>query len=162
MLRPLTSDDAEAICAIYNYYVENTAVTFEEQAVSIQEMERRIRGITAKYPALVCEEEAEISGYAYVNKYKERSSYRYTAELSIYLKKGREGKGLGSRLLGGLFEELKKTEIHALVSGITLPNERSVALHEKFGFTKAAHFKEVGFKMDCWRDVGYWELILKN
>ena len=161
MLRPLTSDDAEAICAIYNYYVENTAVTFEEQAVSIQEMERRIRGITAKYPALVCEEGAEISGYAYVNKYKERSSYRYTAELSIYLKKGREGKGLGSRLMGWLFEELKKTEIHALVSGITLPNERSVALHEKFGFTKAAHFKEVGFKMDCWRDVGYWELILK-
>ncbi|MDR2434585.1 MAG: GNAT family N-acetyltransferase [Treponema sp.] len=162
MLRPLIPGDAAAIRAIYNYYIENTVISFEEQPLSLQGMERRIRNITAKYPALVCEEAAEILGYAYVNTYKERASYRYTAELSIYLKKGREGKGLGSKLLSGLFEELKTTDIHVLVSGITLPNERSVAIHEKFGFTKTAHFHEVGFKMGRWRDVGYWELILKK
>ncbi|MDR1253196.1 MAG: GNAT family N-acetyltransferase [Treponema sp.] len=162
MLRPVTRDDAAAICAIYNYYVKNTAVSFEERPVSIQEMEKRIRDVTAEYPWLVCEEESEIPGYAYVNKYKDRIAYRYTAELSIYLKNGREGKGLGTRLLAGLLEEVKKTGLHALVAGITLPNERSVAIHEKFGFTKAAHFKEAGFKMGRWQDVGYWELILEK
>jgi phosphinothricin acetyltransferase len=162
MIRPVTLNDAAAICAIYNYYVKNTAISFEEQPVSIHVMEERIRDITAKYPWLVWETEAEILGYAYVNKYRERISYRYTAELSIYLKNGQEGKGIGSKLLTRFFETLRKTDIHALVSGITLPNEQSVALHEKFGFSKIAHFKEVGFKMNQWHDVGYWELILKQ
>ena len=151
-----------AICAIYNHYVKNTTISFEEQPVSINEMERRVRSITAQYPWLVWEAKDEILGYAYVNTYKERSAYRYSAELSVYLKNGMEGKGMGSGLLARLFEELRKTEIHALVSGITLPNERSVALHEKFGFTKTAHFREVGFKMGRWRDVGYWELLLQQ
>ena len=151
-----------AICAIYNHYVKNTTVSFEEQPVSINEMERRVRNVTGKYPWLVWEAEDEILGYTYVNTYKERSAYRYSAELSVYLKNGMEGKGMGSGLLARLFEELRKTEIHALVSGITLPNERSVALHEKFGFTKTAHFREVGFKMGRWRDVGYWELLLQQ
>jgi phosphinothricin acetyltransferase len=160
MIRPVNPGDAAAICAIYNYYIVHTAITFEEQPLAVPEMERRIENITAKYPWLVWEAEDEILGYAYVNTYRERSSYRHTAELSVYLGKGREGAGLGSRLLSGLLETLGQTDIHALVGGITLPNERSVGLHEKFGFSKVAHFKEVGRKLGKWLDVGYWELIL--
>jgi phosphinothricin acetyltransferase len=124
-------------------------------------MEGRIRETTARYPWLALEEAGEILGYAYANKYRERSAYRMTAEISIYLKSGEEGKGLGTLLMSRLIDETRGSNIHALVSGISLPNERSVALHEKFSFEKTAHFREVGFKLGQWIDVGYWEKILK-
>jgi phosphinothricin acetyltransferase len=161
VIRPVTRNDAAAIAGIYNHYITNTAISFEEEPVSAGEMEKRIADISAKYPWLVWEEAGEVLGYTYVNKYRERSAYRYTAELTIYLKNGLEGRGMGSGLLARLLEELKKTGIHALVSAVTLPNERSAAIHEKFGFTKIAEFKEVGFKFGKWLHVGYWELLLK-
>lgn len=160
MIRPVNTADAPAICGIYNYYIVNTAISFEETPVSIAEMEDRIRTVTAKYPWFVWEEAGEVLAYAYVNTWKERIAYRYAAELSIYVKYGKEGRGLGKKLMARLLEAVKKTEIHALVAGITIPNERSIALHEKFGFQKIARFNEIGFKLDKWLDVGYWELVL--
>lgn len=162
MIRPVNTADAPAICGIYNYYIVNTAVSFEETPVSAAEMEGRIRTVTAKYPWFVWEEAGEVLAYAYVNTWKERAAYRYAAELSIYVKHGAEGRGLGKKLMARLLEAVRETEIHVLVSGITVPNERSAALHEKFGFQKIAQFNEIGFKLDQWLDVGYWELIIKN
>ena len=162
MIRAAAQKDAQAICGIYNHYVKNTVISFEEQPVSIHEMEERIRETTANFPWLVWEEAGEILGYAYVNKYRDRSAYRYSAEISIYLKNGQEGKGLGTFLMERLIDETRNSGIHALIAGITLPNKRSVAIHEKFDFEKIAHFREVGFKLNKWLDVGYWELILKK
>ena len=161
MIRRVDPKDASAICDIYNHYVINTVISFEEQPVSVIEMEKRIRDTVARYPWLVLEEGEEIIGYAYANKFRERSAYRFSSEVSIYLKTGRTGKGLGTLLFSRLIDETKNIGTHALLSSITLPNERSVAIHEKFGFEKAAHFKEVGFKFGKWNDVGYWELIFK-
>ncbi|MDR2049475.1 MAG: GNAT family N-acetyltransferase [Treponema sp.] len=159
MIRPVKIDDAKNIAGIYNHYVRETVITFEERPVSIGEMSARIKAISAKYPWLVMEEDGDVSGYAYANTWKERYAYRYAAELSLYLKTGLEGKGRGTRLMKALLDAVRKTELHALVSGITLPNERSVALHEKFGFVKIAQFNEIGFKLGRRLDVGYWELI---
>jgi phosphinothricin acetyltransferase len=160
MIRAAKVGDAKSICGIYNYYVKTAAITFEEIPVSINEMESRIRAVVAKYPWLVWEEEGEILGYAYVNTWKDRSSYRYSAEDSIYTKEGAQGRGIGKKLMAALLEETRQTEIHALVAGITLPNEQSVGLHEKFGFKKIAEFVEIGYKMNRWLNVGYWQLIL--
>jgi phosphinothricin acetyltransferase len=160
MIRPVKPADAPAICGIYNYYVVNTAVSFEEAPVSPAEMEGRIRAVTAKYPWFVWEEAGEVLAYAYVNTWRDRAAYRYSAELSIYVSRGHEGRGLGGKLMAHLLEAVKKTEIRVLVSGITIPNERSIALHEKFGFQKIARFQKIGFKLDTWLDVGYWELIV--
>jgi phosphinothricin acetyltransferase len=160
MIRPVKSGDAVSITHIYNYYIKNSVSTFEEIPFSIHETEERILDIAAKYPWLVWEESGELTGYAYVNTWKERTAYRYSAELSIYVKHDFRGKGIGRKLFGRLLEEVRKTTVHTLVSGITLPNEASVALHEKFGFKKIACFNEIGFKSDKWLDVGYWELIL--
>ncbi|QQO09404.1 GNAT family N-acetyltransferase [Breznakiella homolactica] len=160
MIRPVTDADAPAIAGIYNYYIEYTPASFEELPLSNEEMAGRIRDITAAYPWFVWEENGEITGYAYAGKFKERSAYRYSVEDSIYLKPNLTGKGIGTALLTALLDVLRKTECHAVISGITLPNDGSVRLHEKFGFNKVAHFKEVGFKLGEWRDVGYWELIL--
>ena len=162
MIRFVVPGDAPEVSRIYNYYVSSTVISFEEQLVSINEMENRIREITAKYPWLVMEEDGKILGFAYANKYRDRSAYRYTAEITIYMKNGEAGKGLGTQLMSRLIDEARAGGIHALISGITLPNERSVAIHEKFGFEKIAHFREVGFKFEQWLDVRYWELVLKK
>jgi phosphinothricin acetyltransferase len=160
MIRTVKPEDAAALCSIYNYYVRETAVTFEEIPVSIKEMERRVREISAVYPFFVMEKEnKDISGYTYVNRWKDRSAFRYSAEATVYLKQGHEGNGLGSELFARLIESLKKTDIHAVVSGITIPNERSIALHKKFGFKNIALFNEIGFKLGKWLDVEYWELL---
>jgi phosphinothricin acetyltransferase len=161
MIRPVRLSDAEAIRGIYNYYIEHTVITFEEIPLSISEMEERIRKISSSYPYLVWEENEKVTGYSYINTWKERAAYRYAAELSIYLENGKQGRGMGRALLARILEEVRKTGIHVLVSGITLPNDRSAALHEKFGFKEIARFNEIGYKDDRWLDVGYWELILK-
>jgi len=167
MISLVLPNDANAICAIYNYYIENTIISFEEVPLHSCEMEERIRKISTKYPYLVWEEKTdekksgEINGYAYVNTWRERSAYRFAAELSIYLKNGFQGKGIGRKLMERLLEEVRKTNIHTLVAAIVLPNDRSIALHEKFGFRQIALFKEIGYKFNEWHDVAYWELILK-
>ncbi|CAN5551223.1 hypothetical protein BH10ACI2_BH10ACI2_19800 [soil metagenome] len=124
-------------------------------------MLRRIAEIQlAGYPFLVCEDGDEIVGYAYANRYKLRWAYQHSVEVSVYFKDGFGGKGIGKLLYERLFSELKKGDFHAIIAGISLPNEASVKLHEKFGMMQVAHFREVGRKFDRWIDVGYWELIL--
>ncbi|MDR1285974.1 MAG: GNAT family N-acetyltransferase [Treponema sp.] len=160
MIRPVRPEDAAAICGIYNYYIKNTVITFEEEPLDPSEMERRIGAVTAKYPWFVREEKGGISGYAYLNAYRDRSAYRFAAELSIYLREDRQGEGIGTELLEHLLEAARKMKLHTVVSAVTLPNERSVALQEKFGFTPIACFTEIGFKHGRWLDVGYWELVV--
>jgi phosphinothricin acetyltransferase len=149
--------DAAAIAGIYNYYIEETPITFEETPLSAPLMEARIRSLSAKYPYFVWEEGGEVTGYAYLDEYHERSAYRFTVSDSIYLKKGSEGKGHGSALLSRLVEEGRARGFHVIMALITEPNDRSTGLHKKLGFTRAGLLHEVGFKLEHWLDVGYWE-----
>jgi phosphinothricin acetyltransferase len=123
-------------------------------------MEARIRDITASYPWFVWEDDGELLGYAYAHKWHERAAYRFSAEDSVYLRYDVLGRGIGRQLLGRVIADLRKTDIRMLMSVITMPNERSVALHESFGFTKAVEFRGIGYKLNRWLDVGYWELLL--
>jgi phosphinothricin acetyltransferase len=167
MIRPVTLEDAAAICGIYNYYIENTVITFEEEAVPVPAMENRIKtvstaetpDVTAKYPWLVYEEAGEVLGYASIHPWHERSAYRFTAEDSIYLMHGKTRRGIGAALFACLLEEIWKQDVHVLMSAITVPNDASTALHEKFGFKQVGCFAQVGYKFGRRLDVGYWELI---
>jgi|GEM_PF-134670 len=159
-IRKVKLEDAKQICDIYNHYVVNTVISFEEEAVSEEELGRRISSVTRSYPWIVCSVAGQIKGYAYASSWKERSAYRHTAEVAIYVEKGELGKGLGTKLLERLLEELRAMDIHVAMAVIALPNEKSVGLHEKFGFRKVAHFTEVGYKKGSWIDVGYWELAM--
>jgi len=161
-IRTANLEDAPAIAAIYNFYVETSHSTFETENVNESEMRRRVSEILENYPFLVGEENSEIIGYAYASRYKTRAGYRHSVEVSVYIKNGIEGKGVGTILYENLFAELKAKPIHAIVAGIALPNDASIRLHEKFGFEKVAHFREIGFKHGRWIDVGYWEKIQKN
>jgi phosphinothricin acetyltransferase len=137
----------------------NSSATFEIEAVRAEEMEKRIIEISTKYPYFILLEEDKILGYAYASQYKSRAAYKPSAEISVYVKNGIHQKGIGTKLYAKLFEEIGKSNFHAIIAGISLPNEANVKLHEKFGMKKVAHFAEVGFKLGRWIDVGYWELI---
>jgi len=160
MIRPATSGDAEQIAAIYNYYVENSTVTFEEEPLPAPEIERRIIDVSTNNPWLVSEQQDLITGYAYATPFDARGAYRNSVETTVYLTRDNIGQGLGSKLYAALIEDLRSRNRHCAVGKIALPNGASVALHEKFGFEKVAQLREIGFKFDQWIDVGYWELLL--
>ena len=161
LVRPVSASDAEAIARIYNYYIQNTVITFEEDPVSVQAMATRIADTEAlSLPWLVAEVDGKIVGYAYARKWRERSAYRYSRETTIYLERGYEGRGIGKTLYSALLPLLRERGIHVAIGGVALPNEASVALHEKLGFELVATFREVGFKHDRWVDVAYWQLVL--
>lgn len=160
-VRSALATDAEVIARIYNYYIQNTVITFEEESVSAQMMVARIADIQhASLPWLVVEVGGALVGYAYASKWKARSAYRYSVETTIYLEHGQEGRGIGKRLYSELLSLLRARGIHVAIGGAALPNEASVALHEKLGFERVATFREVGFKHDRWVDVAYWQLVL--
>jgi len=154
--------DSEAIAAIYNHYILNTIVTFEETPVSGEQIGSRINvSQSASLPYLVVETEARVIGYAYAGKWKGRCAYRHSVEISIYLDPAETGNGIGTLLYRELFDRLKELgSIHTVIGGVALPNPASIALHEKLGMEKVAHFKEVGFKFEKWIDVGYWQKTL--
>ena len=159
--RAALAADGEAIARIYNHYIQNTVITFEEEPVSAQTMVARVADIQgAALPWLVADLDGEVVGFAYANKWKARSAYRHTVETTIYLAPGREGQGIGTRLYGELLPILRAAGIHVAIGGAALPNEASAALHEKLGFEHVATFRQVGFKQDKWVDVAYWQIVL--
>jgi L-amino acid N-acyltransferase YncA len=158
--RTCTAADAARICDIYNHYVIETVVTFEEVPVQVEDMARRISDVTCRFPWLVHELGGVVCGYAYASPWKERSAYRHSVESTVYLAPEMTGQGIGTSLYSALLDALRATEVHCVVGGVSLPNPASAALHEKLGFNKVAHFREVGWKLGRWIDVGYWEIIL--
>ena len=162
LIRPALESDATQVTSIYNPYVVGTTISFEEVPVSVQDMLQRMREVQdASLPYLVIEDaKSAVIGYAYASKWKGRCAYRFSVETSIYLADSALGQGLGSQLYDALLNQLRATQVHLAIAGIALPNEPSIALHEKLGFEKVAHFKEVGFKFEKWVDVGYWQLSL--
>jgi L-amino acid N-acyltransferase YncA len=123
-------------------------------------MQHRISDGTKLLPWLVAEEHGDVIGFTYAVQLKSRHAYRYTVESSIYITPQLTGRGTGKQLYNSLIANLRSRSVHSVIGGIALPNPASVALHEKMGFQKAAHFKEVGWKFNRWIDVAYWELIL--
>ena len=162
MIRAASTTDAAAICGIYNHYVLNTCITFEEAAVPVPEMAARIEDILSSLPWLVWEEGGAILGYAYASKWKSRAAYRYSAESTVYLRQDVTGRGLGRKLYEQLLVDLRQAGMHSVIGGIALPNDASQRLHERLGFRKVAHFEQVGWKFQKWVDVGYWELAISR
>jgi len=162
-IRQATSADSVLIAEIYNHYVKNSHSTFEIEPIDSTEMRRRMMdGRAAGYPFLVIEDDLEVVGYAYGRRFRPRFAYLYSIEVSVYVKNGKEGRNIGSLLYDRLLKDIRQMDFHAVIGGISLPNEASVRLHEKFGFQKVAHFRQVGRKFDRWIDVGYWELLLDH
>ena len=157
-VRAAVAADVEAVAHIYNHYVTNTIVTFDEEPVPAGEVARRMEQVAASsLPGLVAEVDRRVIGYAYAGRWHARAAYRFSAEVTVYVDPSHVGRRVGSHLYAALFPMLRARGIHAVLGGIALPNPASVVLHERCGLQKVAHLREVGFKFGRWIDVGYWQ-----
>ncbi|TBW48973.1 N-acetyltransferase family protein [Marinobacter halodurans] len=163
MIRNATIEDAARIAEIYNHYIEQTVITFEEEPVAADTMAGRIRGCQEHgLPWLVLEAAGQVTGFAYAVEWRARPAYRYSVEVTVYLDRAQIRRGQGTRLYEALFADLRERGIHTVIGLIALPNDASVALHERMGMDKVAHLSEVGFKFGRWLDVGYWQGTLQT
>ena len=156
-IRKAVTDDAPGVAEIYNHYIRNTHHTFDTETFSKEMAAARIVAVSKRYPFLVADIDGEVAGYAYAVRFKLREAYEHSAEVSVYVRNDAKHRGIGTNLYTKLFEELEDTHVHAIIAGIALPNDSSIKFHEKLGFEKVAQFREVGYKLGRWIDVGYWE-----
>ncbi|MGC4057541.1 MAG: GNAT family N-acetyltransferase [Chitinophagaceae bacterium] len=160
MLRLMVPEDIAAMLAIYAPYVTDTAISFEYEVPSLEAYTERIAHIAQKYPCIVCEENGELTGFAYASEFRYRAAYQWCAESTIYLDQQHRGKGTGTRLyrsLMGLLERMGYTNVFA---GVALPNEGSEQLHRKSGFREIGEFRDIGFKHGAWHSTRWYQLSL--
>jgi L-amino acid N-acyltransferase YncA len=162
LVRPAAPQDLPAIQSIYAHHVMHGLASFEEVPPDLAEMRRRFEDITAKgFPYLVCEERGEILGYGYCSLYRTRSAYRYTLEDSIYVKEGRQGKGIGKAVLKELIERCTSLGYRQIIAVIgDSANAGSIRLHASLGFVRCGLLRSTGFKFGRWVDSVYMQLPL--
>jgi L-amino acid N-acyltransferase YncA len=162
VLRLAREEDAEALLAIYAPLVRETPISFELTPPGLDEFRGRITTILESMPWLVCEEDGVVLGYAYASRFRPRPAYQWTVETTVYVDSSHQGRGAGRALYETLFSVLRLQGYHRALAVIALPNPASVALHEKVGFTPVGVFHDVGYKLDRWHDVGFWQLSLQE
>jgi phosphinothricin acetyltransferase len=159
-------EDAAQIAAIYAPYVTDAATSFELEPPDAAEMAARIRSVLGLAPWLVCAGEggegAEIWGYAYAARHRERAAYRWSIDTTMYVRADRHRRGAGAALYRALLPLLRLQGFYVAHAGITLPNAASVGLHEALGFQPVGVYPAVGWKLGAWRDVGWWQLPLQE
>lgn len=162
-IRLATISDAAAIRSIYAPFCENSsAVSFETEAPSVEEIACRVKKTLERFPWIVFELDGVVLGYAYAGEHKSRAAYRWSTDASVYLDAAARKRGVGKRLYKCLFEILRHMSYVNVYAGITLPNPASLALHRALGFTELCVYKKVGFKGGAWHDVVWLELSLQE
>ena len=159
MVRPATEDDLEAINDLYNHYVSETHITFDDEPMSMQERREWFShyATEGRHRLLVAADDGKVIGYASSSRFRPKPGYLTSVETSIYVAPDAVGKGVGSKLYGALFDALEGQDLHRAYAGIALPNPASVALHERFGFKRVAHYSEQGRKFGRYWDVDWFE-----
>lgn len=160
-IRPAILADAQAIADIYNPYIRDTVITFEYDEVTAADMAARIEKVQKNFDWLVLEDAAgKLLGYAYYGKFRERKAYDGTVETSIYFAAEATGRGLGRQLYQALIEAIRVRGFREVIGCLALPNEASVALHDRLDFKKVGHLPGAGFKFGRYVDIGFWQLSL--
>jgi phosphinothricin acetyltransferase len=160
MIRIATGDDAAAFHAIYLPHVLEGVATFETVPPGVEAMRERVLARLVHYPWLVWEEAGAVLAYAYASRFRERAAYDWIAETSIYVRPEAQRRGIARRLYGTLLDTMRMQHIYQAVGVITLPGTTSVAAHEAMGFTPAGVWRQAGYKLGQWWDVGVWQKTL--
>lgn len=161
-IRLATSLDAVSILEIYAPYILNTSFTFETEVPTQEAFAQRIILYQENWPWLVCEIDGVVAGYAYAARHRERVAYQWCVESSVYIHDKFQQKGIAGALYAALFEILKYQGSRNVYAGITLPNDKSVSFHKKFGFEWVADYKNIGYKLSQWNTVSWWHLQLND
>lgn len=162
IIRSATLKDASSVLAIYRPYIEGSVVSFEYEAPSVSEIEKRISHVMAKYPWIVAEEDGEVIGYAYASEFRTREAYQWKCEVSVYVTDQAKGKGVAKALYDDLLDTLKRMGMVSAIAGMTVPNPETERFHKKYGFKKIAEYPKVGFKNGAWHNVAFAELQLNE
>lgn len=149
--------DLAAFAEIVNHYILTTAINFRVSPQQPDDWLAEWRPSHERYPWLVAERDGTIDGIAYATPWKLRNAYDWSVEVTVYVRAGLHGKGIGSALYRELLEELDVQGYRTMVAVIALPNEASVAFHESFGFVHAGTLRGIGYKAGAWRDIGLWQ-----
>lgn len=155
LIRLAGARDAAAIAAIYRPFVEGTRISFEEEAPDAGEISRRMSNPI--HPWLVAEQDGSVLAFTSTSPMRDRKAYRWSVETGVYVEVAAQGRGIGRKLLTAHLALLERQGFVTIVAGIALPNDASVALHEKLGFTLSGIERGVGFKLGEWVDVGRWQ-----
>lgn len=161
-IRLATTADAAQCAAIYGPHVSGSAVSFEMEAPSAEDVAGRIANTLQRFPWLVCADGDEVTGYAYAGPHRQRAAFQWAVEVSVYVKDGRQRQGVGRALYTSLFACLRVLGYFKAYAVIALPNEASTGLHEALGFRHIGTFNDIGYKLGRWHPVGYWELTLRE
>lgn len=157
IITKLEERDIAGCREIYNYYVKNTSFSLEEAELTAEQYGERVREVTARFPFLVVRDDAgETAGFAYLSDFNPRSGYRYTADLSIYIAPDLRGAHLGETLLAAIEAAARERGITNLISIITDKNEASCRFHEKNGFVKEGHLRNIAVKFERRCGVCYY------
>lgn len=159
-VRVASAEDAGACAAIYVPYVEQTAITFELDPPTAQEMAARIAAASRMHAWLVLEDAGAVVGYAYGGVFNRRPAYRWACEVSVYLEMGRLRTGAGRALYEALLPRLAQRGYRKAIAGMTLPNESSVGLHLAMGFEPVGTYRDIGYKLGRWHDVAWMQAQL--
>ena len=162
MVRLARLDDAAAVAAIYSPYVADTTISFEVAPPTADEMRERMEVVLRRLPWLVHEGDGRVVGYAYASPHRAREAYQWSVDVAVYIAEDFHRRGVGRQLYGALFPMLVQLGYVNAYAGITLPNPKSVGLHEALGFTPVGVYRNVGFKLGRWHDVGWWHLLLQS
>ena len=167
MIRDVRTSDAERLLEIYDYYVKNTAITFDYETPSLEAFVRRMEHTMETYPYLVIEKDGCIKGYAYAGVFKDRAAYDWSCEMTIYLDHDAQKQGLGRMLYEALEARLKEMGILNLYACIGYPEvedeyltKNSAAFHEHLGFVKVGEFHECGYKFGRWYNMIWMERMI--
>ena len=157
-IRRVEPGDLPALLDIYNYYVVHTPVTFDLEPRTLAQRRDWLNGFgtSGRYQCFVAVKGGAAIGWACTARFKDKAAYETSAETSIYLAPGEAGRGLGRRLYETLFAALAGEDLHQIYAGITVPNDASVALHEKMGFRLVGAYDEVGRKFGRFWDVAWF------
>ena len=161
MIRPARTDDASAIHAIYAPSIIHGAATFDTVLPGVDVMRERIHTRLQQYPWLVWDEAGEVLAYACAGRFRDRAAYDWMAETSIYVRLDAQRRGIARRLYGTLLDVMRLQGINQAIGAITLPGTVSVAMHEALGFTAAGVWRQCGYKLGRWWDVGIWQKELQ-
>lgn len=161
-VRAARPEDCAVMCAIYNHYVVNDTCTYATEIETVEERKRWLEAHGERHPVLVAESGGRVVGWASLSPYNLRGAYRDTVEDSVYLDPVWRGQGLGRRLLSELIERARALGHRTIVAAISAEQTGSIALHERQGFVRTGHLREVGYKADQWLDVIYLQLWMNR
>lgn len=163
-IRLATPADAEQIRAIYNHEVVHTTATFDLVPRSLDEQLDWMAQRSGAFATIVAvdpdDSEGEVVGFGALSPYKERAAYRTSVENSVYVRRDRNGQGIGRLVLETLLDTAARSGFHAVFARINSAGEASIALHARCGFELVGTEREVGRKFNRWLDVTLMERLL--